>query len=53
MKVGHSAEMERGDFGVAVSGQIGEDERGAGFNLVAGAFMKGEEVDGAGAARCG
>jgi len=39
-----------GDFGVAVSGEIGEDERGPGLDLIACALVQREEVDGASAA---
>ena len=39
-----------GDFGVAVAGQVGEDERRTRGEFGFGAFMEGEEVDGAGAA---
>jgi len=39
-----------GYLGVAVAGQVGEDERGSGFDFVARALVQREEVDGTGAA---
>ena len=39
-----------GDLGVAVAGEVGEDEGGAGVEFELGTFVEREEVDGAGAA---